>query len=185
MRWVTRLARLVSRGLPYRGLTPRWVALQLGLAAVVAVPVTGFVLAVLAVTQLGVPFAQLWSLVVVGLLVRWLLLAVGQPVTTVLPATAAPEPAPPLPPYPLALRWERRLSITEGDPEWYTRVVRDRVAAVVTERLRQRHSVTLAGDPGRAARLLGEPLYRYLTEPLDRTPGPAELRQLVSRMEEM
>lgn len=185
MRWVTKLARLVYHGVPYRGRFATWIARQVALAAVVAVPATGFVLLVLAATQLGVPFWQLWLLLAVGLLVRWFLLAVGQPAAA--PPQAGSLPAAELPSssYPLADRWERRLSITDGDAAWYSTVVRDRMVPVVSERMRRRHGFTLATDPARAQHLLGEPLYHFLTGRLDRTPSPAELRWLVSRMEEI
>jgi hypothetical protein len=88
-------------------------------------------------------------------------------------------------PYRQPDRWERRLSVTSGDPEWYSRVVRDRLTVLVAERLWQRHGVRLAADPDRARTVLGAELHRFLTEPVHRTPDPAELGGLITRMEEI
>lgn len=58
-----------------------------------------------------------------------------------------------------------------------------RLRLVVDERLRQRHGVTLTGDPARARGLLGERLWELLHVPLTRTPPPRELAAIVAQIE--
>jgi hypothetical protein len=181
-----RLGRLVAGGLRFTGYTPRWVAGQVALAGLF-----GLLASVILEIQLlpagrYLHFGQLWLAVTAAVLVRWLARPLREP---------APPPAgPPADltlaelrdrPYPLADRWERRLSVTSGDPQWYTTVVRDRLATLVAERLRQRHGVQLATDPDRAREVLGAELHGFLTAPLGHTPGPGELGRLITRMEEI
>lgn len=82
-------------------------------------------------------------------------------------------------------RWENRLAWSHGDPERYGRAVVTRLRDLVDERLRQHHSVTLAGDPGRARALLGEQLWGFLHYPLAATPTPAQLDWYIARIEEI
>lgn len=176
---------LLAGGLRFRGYTPGWLAGQAAVAAGFGFVVSVLVNVLLLPSRLFLEFWQLWLLTTGGLLVLW----------TARPLRAPPPPPPVTEdpamadlrdrPYPLVDRWERRLSVTDGDPEWHDRVVRERLAGLVGERLRQRHGVRLATDPDRARAVLGDPLYRFLTGPVTRTPGPAELDRLITRMEEI
>lgn len=181
-----RVAAFLTGGLEFRGYRPSWVARQVALAGAFSLVVSSlaqFALYVGGRTHL--PFGQVWLVITAVLLLQWSLRTVRVP---------PPSPAPPEDsaatdlrdrPYPLAERWERRLLVTNDDPEWYSWVVRDRMTALVAERLRQRHGVRLATDPDRSRAILGDELYRFLTAPLDRTPNPAGLSRLVARMEEI
>jgi hypothetical protein len=178
------LAALLAGGLARRDDTASWLAGQVALAAGLGLVASAFVTVVLSTGQLHVPYWQLW-LVITGLfLLQWTLMPPGE-------ATPAANPDPVEGselqdrPYPQVDRWERRLSVTSGDPEWYTRVVRDRLAALVAERLRQRHGVAMTTDPGQARVILGEELYEFLTAPLTRTPDRAGLSRLITRIEEV
>lgn len=82
-------------------------------------------------------------------------------------------------------RWENRLAWSHGDPERYARAVVTRLRDLVDERLRQRHSVTLAADPGRARAILGEHLWGFLHHPVAATPTPAQLDWYIARIEEI
>lgn len=168
---------LLTRGLAFPGYTTAWVAGQAAVAAALAAAASGLVNLFLAPGGLYLDFWQLWLLLTAALLVVWLVRPAREPVA---PPEVDPLPAAETPdrPYPIADRWARRLSVTSNDPEWFDRVVRDRLAVLVAERLRQRHG-TRGADPA----LLGDELSEFLTTPLTRTPTPAELDRLISRME--
>jgi hypothetical protein len=179
-----RLGALLAGGLRFPGYTPRWLAGQAGLAAALGLAASVLIELILLPSLWLLQFWQLWLLIGGGLLVQW----------TARPLTARPPPTPLVEdpslsdlrarPYPQVDRWEFRLSVTAGDPVWYARVVRDRVAGLVAERVRQRHGV-LPTDPEQARAVLGDPLHRFLTDPVTRTPGPAELNRLITWMEEI
>lgn len=130
------------------------------------------------------PYWQLWLVITAGLLLAGMVRAAGAPEGGPA-AVPQPPPDPPVSPFRAAERWERRLATTQGDPGWYAEVAHARIAGLVAERLRQRHGVRLAADPARAQQLLGEELYAFLTTAPSRTPSPAELRRLTTRMEEI
>jgi hypothetical protein len=181
-----RLAALLGGGLGFSGYTPRWVAGQVALAGLFALLAVGFVELWLLPAQVYVHFAQLWLLGTAGLLVLWL----GRPLRE--PPSAPAEPAADAAqaelrdrPYAQVERWERRLSVTAGDPEWFSRVVRDRLTGLVAERLWQRHGIRLATDPDRARAVLGDELSELLTSPLAGTPDPGAMSRLIDRMEEI
>jgi hypothetical protein len=126
--------------------------------------------------------AQLWLLTAGGLLVLQSWRTVGRPPPA---GPAHTETAPAergVSRFQFAARWERRLSVPSGNPEWFGRVARDRLAALVRERIRQRHGIQSLPQ---ARTILGEELYAFLTAPLTRTPSPAELDRLITRMEEL
>lgn len=188
---------LLTDGLRFPGgYSPAWVAGQVAVAGALSLVASGALNLFLAPGGRYLSFWQLWLLITAALLVLWLARPVREP-------PPAPEVAPDLPgaagtadgsplswpgphasPYAVADRWARRLSVTSDDPEWFSRVARDRLAALVGERLRQRHGVRLA-DGQRARVLLGDELYAFLTEPVTRTPDPAELGRLITRMEQL
>jgi hypothetical protein len=183
-RFRKRVGALLAGGLRFPGYTPQWLAGQAALAAAVGLAASVLIELILLPSLWLLQFWQLWLLIGGGLLVRW----------TARPLIARPPP-PPLAedpslyglrdrPYPLADRWEFRLSVTAGDPEWYARVVRDRLTGLVAERVRQRHGVLPTG-PEQARAVLGDPLHGFLTDPVTRTPSPAELNRLITRMEEI
>jgi hypothetical protein len=82
-------------------------------------------------------------------------------------------------------RWERRLSWYETDRERFQTSVRPMLGELVDERLRQRHGLTLGGDPDRARALIGDPLWNFLTTPAKRPPSPSDLAASVSRLEKL
>ena len=181
-----RLARLLTGGLRFTGYTPAWVAGQLALAGLFGLLAGALVEAFLLPARLTLTFGQLWLLCTAGFLVQWAAQPLREPLALPPGPAADPDPADRADrPYPQLERWERRLSVTDGDPEWYTRVVRDRLVGLVAERLWQRRGVRLAAEPERARSVLGDELHRFLTGPLPATPQPAELGRLISRMEEI
>jgi hypothetical protein len=178
------IARLLRNGLPFPGYTPSWIAGQVAVAGALSLVASAMISLLLAPGGLYLAYWQLWLLITAVLLVRWF----GRPVRKPPPGTeVAPDPVSDADtadrPYPVAARWQHRLSVTSGDPEWFGRVARDRLAALVAERLRQRHGVRLA-DP-RAEAVLGDELHAFLTAPVTRTPSPAELGRLITRMEQL
>lgn len=178
-----RWRRWLRKGAPYRGFSASWVARQVALAGAVGAAPAALVYLSLHASGLHAPFWQLWALVTVPVLTVWLL-----PALAAAPAAPAPAPdtgLPPVVPFPQVARWERRLSVVNDDPQWYARVVRDRIRTVVADRLRLRHGIRLATEPERARATLGDPLYGFLTEPLTHVPDPAELARLLTRMEEL
>jgi len=169
---------LLTRGLRYPGYTPAWIARQVGVAAAMSLVASGMLNLFLAPGGVYLTFWQLWLLVTAALLVLWFAGPVREPLpqpeVDPFAATEAVDH-----PYPIADRWANRLSVTSGDPEWFGRVARDRLAALVVERLRQRHGIRRA-DPD----ILGDELYEFLTAPITHTPTPAELDRLITRMEQ-
>ncbi|MPZ26887.1 MAG: hypothetical protein GEV12_10825 [Micromonosporaceae bacterium] len=185
MRMRTRIARLLAGGLTFTGYTPAWLAGQAGVAGGLALVISTVIAAVLLPAQLYLEFWQMWLLITAGLLMLWTAWTLREPQPP-LDLSADPSQSEPTHrPYAQVDRWERRLSVTSGDPEWYTRVVRDRMTELVAERLRQRHGFRLATDPQRARAVLGEELFGFLTEPVTTTPDPARLDRLLTRIEEI
>jgi hypothetical protein len=82
-------------------------------------------------------------------------------------------------------RWDTRLAWTERDPPRFASAVRPRLAEIADERLRQRHGVTRASDPGRAREIMGERLWTFLSAPLSRSPNPRDLAAVVDDMEKL
>lgn len=181
----TRLREFLAGGVRFPGYTPAWLARQAGAAALLALAPTLGVELWLAPSGRYLQFGQLWLLFSAGLLVLWTIRPLGQP-TARLPAFDPARAELPDQPYPLADRWERRLSITSGDPQWYTRVVRDRLVALVAERFRQQYgSAPAATGADQVRMVLGDELHQFLTAPLAHTPSRDELDRLITRMEEI
>ena len=82
-------------------------------------------------------------------------------------------------------RWDRRLEWGSTAPERFNHTITGRLAELVDERLRQRHGITLAGDPRRAHALVGDEVWRLITGPAARVPSPRDVYQLVQRMERL
>ncbi|HLL66197.1 MAG TPA: hypothetical protein VK453_10680 [Micromonosporaceae bacterium] len=81
-------------------------------------------------------------------------------------------------------RWESRLNHPARDADRLTRVVQPRLRELVDERLRLRHGYTLASDPERARRRLGESTWKMIHEPPPRGGfPPRDLAALVDQME--
>lgn len=80
-------------------------------------------------------------------------------------------------------RWESRLEWVRDDAPRFTRTVREQIAEIADERLRQRHGVIRSADPARARELLGDRLWRLLNEPVVHPPSPRELAELVADVE--
>jgi hypothetical protein len=109
----------------------------------------------------------------------------GPPVPLPLPPVA-PTTEFPDRPFVAARRWEDRLAWTRDDTTSFNRTIRPLVVGVVAERLRQHHGISLeAGPPERIRALLGDPLWTFVTRPVDRPPKPRELAALVDRLEEL
>lgn len=82
-------------------------------------------------------------------------------------------------------RWETILEWSHTDGARFQRRVQPRLAELVDERLRQRHGVNRATEPERARRLLGDPLWTFLTVPSKRPPSPRELDVIVNALERL
>ena len=93
-----------------------------------------------------------------------------------------PQPAP----YRDLVFLEERLSWGSVDRQRFEERVRPQLVRVTTERLRQRHGVSLRDDPGRAHRIVGEELWAFLTAPANPDGNPVsrrELSTLIGRIE--
>jgi len=82
-----------------------------------------------------------------------------------------------------ASRWNTRLNWTQSDPEAFSRNIRPAIADLADERLRQRHGITRTSEPARARELLGDPLWTFLTAPVNRSPTPQQLAALIAQLE--
>jgi hypothetical protein len=82
-------------------------------------------------------------------------------------------------------RWEDRFVWGERDPHRFAQLVVPRLADIVDERLRQRHSLTRAGDAARVRELLGEDLWAFLHNPPARVPDPRVVASIIARVEEL
>jgi hypothetical protein len=81
-------------------------------------------------------------------------------------------------------RWERLLQ-RAGSDVGSARATHRTLVEIADERLRQRHSVTRAGDPPRARTLLGEPLWNYLSTPPTRNLSPRDASAHVQQLERL
>ncbi|MQA27183.1 MAG: hypothetical protein GEU94_17350 [Micromonosporaceae bacterium] len=88
-------------------------------------------------------------------------------------------------PYDGVRRWISRLSHVDIDRSSFRRVTHPAIVALIDERLRLRHGVDRRRDPGRARQLLGELLWRFVTEPPPRSPTPVELTALAEQIERL
>jgi hypothetical protein len=181
MRLRRRLANVLSRGLAFQGYSWPWLARQLALAGALSLVATILIELMLFPSGRYLSYGQLWLILTAALLVQWFgrTVAAAPAAWEVVPETASTAELPPRS-FPMAHRWERRLSVTSGDPEWFGRVARDRLAGLVAERLRQRD-----GHATLDRATLGDELYEFLTAPVTRTPSPAELSRLITRMEQL
>jgi hypothetical protein len=82
-------------------------------------------------------------------------------------------------------RWEMRLEWSGTDLPRFTRAMQPALADIVNERLRQRHGLTMASDPARARVLVGDALWAFLTEPVQRAVSPRQMAALVGRLEQV
>ncbi len=81
-------------------------------------------------------------------------------------------------------RWEARLDWSQTDDERFSRILLPVLGELTDERLRQRHGLTRASDPRRARELIGEPLWRLLSQP-GRRPRARELAAHVETLEKL
>jgi hypothetical protein len=83
------------------------------------------------------------------------------------------------------LRWEHRLAWHADAPGTFAVQFQPFLRELADERLRQGYGVTIAADPARARRVLGEPLWELLTGEHRRPPGPRELASAVAAVERL
>jgi hypothetical protein len=169
----------------------RWLALAVLLAAVVALIVYG----VLRVFGLDLPYLLLFALLLTVQVVRRVLRDLAA--VRVPAGLRRPLPGPAAAAeggwggrdgLNLAVSaWQSRLAWlhSRADPRQFVRTVQPRLVQIIDERLRRRHGFTAASDPRRARAVLGEPLWRFVTEPVTRNPTPRELAALVKHVEEL
>ncbi len=81
-------------------------------------------------------------------------------------------------------RWENRLQ-GPADADRFSRNVLPVLAELADERLRQRHGLTRASDPARARALLGEPLWRLLSDAQRKPPKAKEWAAHVEALEKL
>lgn len=167
------------------GAPASWAAGTVAKAGVAALPVAGFFyLFVLTFLDAHIPYWQLWAAATGALTALWVLGTVEPSTAPAPPPAGAPVEAPTRA-FAQADRWALRLSATEEHPDRFATVVRDRMAELVATRLRQRHGVRLTAEPERARAILDPQLYRFLTEPVAHSPGPAAVERLITRIEEI
>ncbi len=84
-------------------------------------------------------------------------------------------------------RWDTRLAWVrlQHDPEQFGRTVQPRLVQLVDERLRLRHGIIREREPERARRLVGDPLWTFLTRPVRQNVTPRELAELITMMEKI
>jgi hypothetical protein len=88
-------------------------------------------------------------------------------------------------PFAEAKRWVSRLEWVRRDPTQFQRIIRPAIGALADEKLRQRHGITRASHPARAAELFGPRLTHFLDpSKLRRALDPAELLAVVKELEE-
>ncbi len=80
-------------------------------------------------------------------------------------------------------RWDRRLEWGATSAVRYAHSVAGQVTELVDERLRQRHGFTMATDPARARRLLGESVWRALHPGPDEIPTAAQLAAVTDKLD--
>lgn len=82
-------------------------------------------------------------------------------------------------------RWDNRLSWVRvhGDKGQFARTVQPKLIEIIDERLWLRHSVSRAGDPVRARTLLGEQLWQFVNQPVQKNLTPREVAGLITLME--
>jgi hypothetical protein len=82
-------------------------------------------------------------------------------------------------------RWDVMLDWCHTDVERFNRRVLPKLGELVDERLRQKHGITRATDPAAAQRVLGDPLWGFVTMPSRRPPSPRDLDQIVTALEKL
>jgi|SRR5689334_20222927 len=80
-------------------------------------------------------------------------------------------------------RWEDRLSWGERDGPRFASIVLPRLADLIDERLRQRHGFTAKADPERARAVLGEDLWRFMTQVTTRAASPRDVASIIAMVE--
>lgn len=84
-----------------------------------------------------------------------------------------------------ARRWESRIEWMHDDPARFASTVQPAIADLVSERLRMRHSISLADEPERARQVVGPRLWAFIHEPVRRTVKPQDLAAVVAQLEEL
>ena len=78
-----------------------------------------------------------------------------------------------------------RLSYAVGAPRHYHAGVRPVLAELARDRVRRHHGIDLTDEPERARAVLGEDLWRALTEPLETAPTIQDLDRWLTRLEHL
>jgi hypothetical protein len=177
---------------PHRAPAPpspyRWVIVPVVISAIGGL--VGWLL--LQFSGVAVPYPLLFIILLVVQLqrrtLRWLdpqPIPVGLREPIIEPAGDAPAPADGLQ---LAVaRWDTRLAWVrmQRDPHQFARTVQPRLIQLVDERLRLRHGVVRSTDRARARAILGDPLWTFMTTPVQASVTPTDLAQLIRQMEEI
>ena len=84
-------------------------------------------------------------------------------------------------------RWDTRLSWAKlhGEKTQFARTVQPKLVEIIDERLWLRHGVSRESDPTRARPLLGEPLWKFVTEPVPKNMTPRDVAGLIALMEQI
>ena len=80
-------------------------------------------------------------------------------------------------------RWDDRLSWGERDGARFAAIVLPRLADLIDERLRQRHGFTAKSDPEQARAILGEDVWRFMTQPGTRAAAPRDVASIIAVVE--
>lgn len=179
----------VSHRLPRRPSSFRWLVKPVLIAGIGSV--VGVLLARL--VGLAIPYPLVFMLLLAAqLLYRTIKWIAPAPVPSTLLRDVTPRRADPadLPAdglYLATTRWDTRLAWVrlQHDPEQFGRTVQPRLVQLVDERLRLRHGIIREREPERARRLVGDPLWTFLTRPVHQNVSPRELAELITMMEKI
>jgi hypothetical protein len=80
-------------------------------------------------------------------------------------------------------RWDDRLSWGERDGARFAAIVLPRLADLIDERLRQRHGFTAKADPEQARAILGEDVWRFMTQSGTRAASPRDVASIIAVVE--
>lgn len=135
--------------------------------------------------ELEFAFLQLWLVAVTGVFLAALIAVAKQEPFPEPRRRAAPDLLVQDRPFADVSRWEDRLAWSQGDLQRFHHTVQRRLSALIAERLRLRHGVSIAAHPQHAREILGDGLYLLATTPIVTPLSGYELEYIVHSIEEI